>query len=327
MTTNPDLVHPQSPAQFGELLRKHSKRTGRAYLYPGDNYKSLARYVEGNASSISLQSMSSTEPKEEPYAVLYDLSKEDEGRECHYSGSGGVEELRQLNLDGPAYLLFLRGVSSPDWLSMLATTFSVDPEFLQRQFASTNIDDDHGDLFVSPDLPSSGTNALHLPVVTLLSRKDKDKESGGRDLSDLREASELEMAKYREWMSAQTTVGSSLVRNYYQLSSRHAVMEQNISVSLSRLSAGWVNIVWMDHGQDIGKSARGPWLPEGNRSPFYECLPIIHRQEFLPYREVPAVRLTTSRSYQGWSAAQNANLLPLGYGAWLQHDLMRDDPC
>jgi hypothetical protein len=137
---------------------------------------------------------------------------------------------------GLGQIVFLRGCISPSWLSAIGSKYSIDPEFFRRHmdFLSTSIDR-HAYSF--PSLASSSNNIFRLCVSTILHRDD----FGGQDLQSQRseQASELGAYKIQQLGSTKVRCGDSQVREYSTVCPRFSVLEQWVSLYITKTDGGW----------------------------------------------------------------------------------------
>lgn len=137
---------------------------------------------------------------------------------------------------GFGQLVFIRGFISPAWVSVIGSKYNIDPEFFRRHmdFLSASID---RHAYSSPSLSSSSNNIVRLCVSTLLHRDD----FGGQDLQLQRSDQLNELGTYKTQQLGSTKVccGDSLVREYSTVCSCFSVIEQWISLCITRTEQGW----------------------------------------------------------------------------------------
>lgn len=137
---------------------------------------------------------------------------------------------------GPGQLVFIRGFISPSWVSTIGSKYNIDPEFFRRhmEYLSASVDR-HAYSF--PSLASSSNNIFRLCVSTLLHRDG----FGGQDLRSQRSAQSTELGIYKTQQLGSTRIrcGDSLVREYSTLCSCFSVIEQWISLCVTRTDKGW----------------------------------------------------------------------------------------
>lgn len=128
--------------------------------------------------------------------------------------------------------------------------------------------------FGLPSLASSSDNLFRLCVSTLLYRDD----FGGQDLQSQRSDQGTGLGTYRRQQLGSTRVccGDSLVREYSTICSCFSVIEQWISLCITKTDRGWAGkrqcqylprekiiadmhsvIAWMDQGRPLGRISSG----------------------------------------------------------------------
>jgi hypothetical protein len=137
---------------------------------------------------------------------------------------------------GLGHLVFIRGFISPLWVSTIGRNDNIDPEFFRRHmdYLSASVDR-HAYSF--PSLASSSNNIFRLCVSTLLHRDG----FGEQDLQSQRsdQSTELGIYKIQQLRSNRVRCGDSLVREYSTLCSRFSVIEQWISLCVTRTDKSW----------------------------------------------------------------------------------------
>lgn len=138
--------------------------------------------------------------------------------------------------EGQGQIVFIRGFISPSWLSVIGSKYNIDPEFFRRHmdFLSPSVDR-HAYSF--PSLASSSNNIFRLCVSTLLHRDD----FGGQDIQEQRSdhSTQLGVYKRQQLRSTKVRCGDSLVREYSTLCSCFSVVEQWISLCITKTDRGW----------------------------------------------------------------------------------------
>jgi hypothetical protein len=137
---------------------------------------------------------------------------------------------------GLGQLVFIRGFISPSWVSTIGSKYNIDPEFFRRHmnYLSASVDR-HAYSF--PSLASSSNNIFRLCVSTILHRDG----FGGQDLQSQRfdQSTELGIYKIQQLGSTKVRCGDSLVREYSTLCSCFSVIEQWISLCVTKTEKGW----------------------------------------------------------------------------------------
>ncbi|CAG8278592.1 unnamed protein product [Penicillium salamii] len=170
-------------------------------------------------------------------------------------------------------IVFIRGFISPSWVSVIGSKYNVDPEFFRRHmdYLSASVER-HSYSF--PSLSSSSNNIFRLCVSTLLHRDN----FGGQDLQSQRLNQSIELAAYKiqQLGSTRVSCGDSVVREHSTLCSSFSVIEQWISLCITKTNGSWAGkrrcyrqekhlliynsvIAWMDQGRPLEQSPPGPW--------------------------------------------------------------------
>lgn len=133
-------------------------------------------------------------------------------------------------------IVFIRGFISPSWVSAIGSKYNIDPEFFRRHmdYLSASIER-HSYSF--PSLASSSNNIIRLCVSTLLHRDD----FGGQDLQSQRTDQSIELATYKiqQLGSNRVSCGDSVVREYSTVCSSFSVIEQWISLYITKTNGSW----------------------------------------------------------------------------------------
>ena len=137
--------------------------------------------------------------------------------------------------EGLGQMVFIRGFLSPSWVSVIGSKYNIDPEFFRQHmdFLCASVDR-HAYSF--PSLASSSSNIFRLCVSTVLHRDD----FGGQDLQSQRsdQSTELGTYKIQHLRSTRVCCGDSLVREFSTVCSCFSVIEQWISVCITKTDRG-----------------------------------------------------------------------------------------
>ena len=138
--------------------------------------------------------------------------------------------------EGFGQIVFIRGFVSPSWVSAIGSKYNVDPEFFRRHMEHLSASIDRH-AYSLPSLASSSNNIIRLCVSTLLHRDD----FGGQNLQSQRsdQANELAAYKIQQLGSRKVCCGDSLVREFSTLCSSFSVIEQWISLCISKTDRSW----------------------------------------------------------------------------------------
>lgn len=224
---------------------------------------------------------------------------------------------------GLGQLVFIRGFISPSWVSTIGSKYNIDPEFFRRHmdYLSTSV---YRHAYSFPSLASSSNNIYRLCVSTILHRDGFGKQDLRSQRSD--QSAELGIYKTQQLGSTRVRCGDSLVREYSTLCSCFSVIEQWISLCVTRTDKGWAGkrpvmqhkedaltrspvVVWMDQGRPLEKSPDGPWTSHIESKA--TALPIIQHHHKMAFRTTTN-RLDTHAS-SSMQVQQSTAILPLQY--------------
>lgn len=193
--------------------------------------------LTSSAAGGNTNAFASTSDQSHPLVVVYSTGDKrwdvKHYRQAEHEAFSATERALE---DDSGQMIFLRGFASPSWISAIGSKYQVDPDFFRRHmdFLSVSVDR-HAYSF--PPLPSTSHNIFRLCVSTILHRD----HSGERDLHTQREDQNLQLATYRmqKLRSTNVSCGDSLVRDYSTLCSSFSVLEQWISVYVTKKEKGW----------------------------------------------------------------------------------------
>ncbi|CCF33242.1 hypothetical protein CH063_05468 [Colletotrichum higginsianum] len=320
-----------TPENYVRAIISLSRRYSSTSAFPGNNYVDLGEWLlqvlqdrsllcPGEQSEDATLSASASE-QTHVLVVMYNSSERNWGMQqyCHEQHAK-FYAAPSAPVRGSGQLVFIRGFISPSWVSVIGSKYNIDPEFFKRHmdFLSASIDR-HAYSF--PSLTSSSDKIFRLCVSTLFHRDD----FGGQDLQSQRAHQAKELVAYRVQQLGSNKVGcgDSLVREYSTICSRFSVIEQWISLCITKTDAGWAVIVWMDQGKPLEDSPPGPWTLhlESKATP----LPVLQ------YHHKMAFRNTKNRLDPGANTSaevpQSTTVLPLQYESVLALvDLARHAP-
>lgn len=245
-----------TPENYVKAIISLSKRYASTSAFPGNNYVDLKEWLLQDRSLLNplrskdegvLFASSANEPHD--LVVVYNSSSERKWGLQQYSQDqhGDFYAAPLLPSGGSGQLVFIRGFISPSWVSVLGSKYSIDPEFFRRHmdFLSASV---YRHAYSFPSLASSSDNIFRLCVSTILHRDD----FGGQHVRQQRadQAAELAAYKVQQLGSAKVSCGDSMVREYSTICSRFSVIEQWISLCVTRTERGWT-------GKAAGSSIAG----------------------------------------------------------------------
>ncbi|KAL7926930.1 hypothetical protein ACQKWADRAFT_93152 [Trichoderma austrokoningii] len=303
-----------TPEDYTRAIISLSRRYSSTSVFPGNNFVGIAEWML--QSRILLQS---TSPKED--AALYASKSNDHHDLVIVYNSGekkwDVQQYSQREFEAfsavtsasagsTAQVVFIRGFISPAWVSAIGSKYGIDPEFFRRHmdFLSASIE---RHAYSTPSLPSSSTNLFRLCVNTLLHRD----VFGGQDLQLQRsnQATELAAYKIQQLGSTRVSCGDSLVREYSTVCSIFSVVEQWISLCITRTESGWAVIAWMDQGRPLEKSPPEPWTSHIESRA--TALPVLQHHPKMAFRTTTN-RLDPEANVSA-QIQQSTSILPLQY--------------
>ncbi len=324
-----------TPANYARAIISLSKRYSSTSVFPGNNYIGIGEWLRQDRSLLNPQQV------EEDTAASACDSRQPHDLVVIYNSGERKWDVQQFSQDqhedftasicvpeaGSGHIVFMRGFISPAWLSAIGSKYHIDPEFFRRHmdFLSTSIDR-HAYSF--PSLATSST-IIRLCVSTILHRDD----FGAQDLQTQRLEQTTELTSYRIQQLGSTRVrcGDSLVREYSTVCPRFSVLEQWISLFITKTDEGWAGkrrlqchqrgesvsdvyahlvIAWMDHGRPLESSPPGPWtthLEQSKATP----LPILQHHPQMAFR---TTKNRLDADLNGSAAVQQSTtILPLQY--------------
>jgi hypothetical protein len=230
------LTIPVSPASYNRSIRAHSTRSFAKCLYSGRNYEDLASWLDAGEQHIILPVTTRY-----PMALLHDLSPLSESVTTSLElGSLKLLKAYPRPLKDTGQILFLRGLPSPNWISSIGGKYNIDPEFFLH----------HLDFFVIlparaafsfPGPRSSSANIIRLCVSTILSHGNSVIIRGNEALQKRRKLDEEMMSKYRRHFRQETDPGDSIVREFSTIDGQYSILEQYISICVSKNGDGWMS--------------------------------------------------------------------------------------
>ncbi|KAF2106253.1 hypothetical protein BDV96DRAFT_607484 [Lophiotrema nucula] len=218
----------RSPREYAHTIFRHSTQSEHVSLYPGIQYRSIARF-------LNTPSPSRTQPPiktdaifkhcNHEFAVLYDLTynRKDARYFTSFSRSDAPQQFER-------YLVPY---------GHCGARYRVDPEIFRRQLQ-------HGqncEYFDLPDLPSSSMDIIKLSASTIGSNQvltiTRDEEEGALE------------RHYYSLGQRPDLVGKSIVRQVWTLDAKHFSIEQHIFISVMKREEGWLALILLDHGRDL----------------------------------------------------------------------------
>ncbi len=147
---------------------------------------------------------------------------------------------RKENADANG-IVFLRGYPHLHWLCEVGAAYNVDPALYQRHLQFSTLDDAGGrNYYATPTLPSFSSNVFQLNITTICTSETASLPGCPEDLDDLRWQCAENLRKYHlSLRSCSANPGDSIVRQYSILSRKFSVMDQTVTIGISRASPSW----------------------------------------------------------------------------------------
>lgn len=136
-------------------------------------------------------------------------------------------------------LLFLKGLSGPQWLRKVAATLQVDPEFLNSNMLFRCRET----YAAYPAPPSAYENIIRMRIPTIGRRENvRWGLTDPQRVAKLRSEAKEKMGSYWHELGisgVNIACGDSIVRDYHVLGERHFFLEQEVSVYLHAEESTW----------------------------------------------------------------------------------------
>lgn len=231
------------PKEYADAVSAHAKQGIQASLYPGLNFANLAAFLQQPFKSPknSFRGLSLDSIEDQSYTFVHRYTYNTDGRKKveSFQRPGDFSDAFRLPAQGEKTnsLLFLQGLPSSQWLSKIGGTYRVDPEFFQRHldFWSTV---GRINYFPLPSLPSTSENMIQLSYISIGQRENQRDKQTQKEIGLMRQAGLKAMSRYTHslntTMEAGFALGNSIVRDFDVHDETYFVIEQRISVYLSR---------------------------------------------------------------------------------------------
>ena len=235
--TNQGLANQSSSAAatselYAATVRAYSQRLPDRYLTTGAHFWHLAEFLNPLPSKISRRPPPGLEHRC-PFLISSHWSIDKNVETLEYDSITGPQDLLAHNsalTSGSAQLLFLKGFPSHEWLNLLGSYYSVDPEYFRRHLAFLGSKDLH-DL---PALPSSSRSLFQLKVTTIFARQvpisPYEVEQCRKEEVNLVQSHQRQLGD---------TIGESIVRRYSVHNETTFSVEQHISCYVGLKNDGW----------------------------------------------------------------------------------------
>lgn len=314
-------------------------------MYSGSQYKQLARFLCQGTASAPL-------PRNPfPHVIVHTLSSK-ERKQYEFDAYEEISAFLTCPApsSGTSQIVFVRGISSHDWLNAIGSKYRVDPEFLRRhlEFIQTT------NFYDLPPLPSSTRNFIQLKIINICV------QSAPLSLRQLQEARETEGKSVKELQNnlmLRDSCGDSILRRISIHSRTLYTIEQQVSCCVKKQNGSWVGaasnflrhspemaniatvVVWLDTGKTQYRNSSDLFVRRNtDLNPFKEaasspdvCYPVIRHQSKVTFedkemQEHHMPSMTETKKSLSRNFEPSANLLPSQYGGSLDPAIMAQDP-
>ena len=324
-----DMVHRASI--YSDYVTNHANRGQNRFLFCGLHYRGLSHMLSPQAISIAKELPSFSHIVTRTFGKHMDVATVTE-----FDAMTGFSSFCQMKYPDSqaARLIFVRGLPSREWISLLGSQYRIDIEYF-RQHLNFLEDKDYYDL---PPAPSNSQNILRLRIPSIFTRQTAISIS---DLQQMRSSETKALWKYQRSLD---TVGESMVRHYSVHDERTFTIEQDILVHLiNKRGRGWTGrlllftalgyantllaIILLDMGRDLPDDETAPWQASRNTRGDcrYDC---IHTVKHIPAKQLTNIRDITEPEelFSRDHAPPSICHLPRQYGSLLQENLAITDP-
>ncbi|PVH68317.1 hypothetical protein DL98DRAFT_631896 [Cadophora sp. DSE1049] len=219
-----------SPQQYAEAVSRMSLEGSSTSIYSGTNYLTLAQYLKnaGDSSEVNVWHPDSTNPADSQHVLLYDFSCGQRSLVSTFDDPTDFKWVKRTRRRAsPGSLIFIRGFSTPTWISTVGSECYVDPEFFRAHLDFLS----YTDSFSAPAIPSSA-KAFRLRVTSLgLVANPKDVQANWTWNSE-----SMTSYYHKVKQGLGFPIGDSIVRKFSLFGQGRFAVEQDISVSLAWIS-------------------------------------------------------------------------------------------
>lgn len=226
----------ESCRDYVQAIVAHSRRYTANSLYPGQNYLKLAAWLQQETHHKSILDVKYTS------AVLHCFAADGPPEILRYRHQDLETFTNQIRLEHRINrILFLRGYTSPDWISTIGSVFRIDPEFFNRHlaFMTTLVS---RSAFSTPSLSSSCRNIITLRINTILVQNGISLRKEFKNLAARRRSEAAGLNAYSRLYQTTAHYGDSIVRDFCTLDDHYSVLEQEISVCVRKSKGNWLGL-------------------------------------------------------------------------------------
>ncbi|KAL8791630.1 MAG: hypothetical protein Q9195_005779 [Heterodermia aff. obscurata] len=310
-----------TPQEYVDAVAFHSTQANIDTLYPGHTFEDLSLFLKKHSSPHHDDAHASASDTNS-LATLLTLGRDDIDRQSFTHAEACIDALLRQGEQKKPHILFLKGYQSPTWSACVGAFCSIDPQYFNSHLSFRC----RRHYYSSPTLPSASKNIIKLRITTIGSREGNNRvsERNQNAVDQLRLRGTSAMRKYQHelFRGARFAAGDSVVRSYTNLDEKHFILEQDMTICLSRLDSSW--IVSTDVGNDLSEGPEGPWLTQGDRSHLLTLTyPTIQHHPRIAFKlqSAPTASNTVFRKFP-----QSASLLPQDYGRFLDKQSLASDP-
>jgi len=220
-----------SPEEYAEAVSRISTGRSSTSIYSGTDFLTLAQYLKNSeirTSEVNIWQPEGTNPEDSKHVTLYDFTC---GQRSFVSSFDDPKDFKWVkkvrNRASPGSLIFLRGFSTPDWITTVGSECYIDPDFFRAHLDFLS----YTNTFSVPTIPSAA-KAFRLCVTSLgISTSPQDVQA------DWVWDSETMTSYYQKGKQGPGfPPGDSIVRRFSLFSHGRFAIEQDMSISLARTS-------------------------------------------------------------------------------------------
>jgi hypothetical protein len=235
-----------TPQGYQDAILHRAERSHYQTLHAGLLFTDLAEYLARPATperhysgSPGLKSVDGSQ--NEPYATVVTIGasngseNQTPARESFNTPKACVEAIRRRAKSEPQ-VIFLRGYPSPEWIKSIGACCRIeDAEFFRWHLRFKC----RQEYCLSQPLFSAFSNIIRLKFITIGSRNSNGNKQ--ETVDKLRDKATKAMKSYESDLKIGDMVrsGDSIVRDYYVLDEQHVVIEQEMSICITKSSNNW----------------------------------------------------------------------------------------
>jgi hypothetical protein len=217
-----------TPQQYVVAVDAYARRSKEEHLYSGTHYRQLAQFLRG-------RSPHTRSPSSQFLHIVVHRITCNGITKTDFDGAADCTLYLSVPLphSKSSQIVFIRGYSSPEWLSVLGAQHRIDPEFFRRHMDFLKVKD-YYDL---PALTSSSCNFFQLRSTSIYTR---GVPLSVQQLHQSRRCERDGVGRHQRQLSLQASCGDSIIRKLSNHSRTLYTLEQNISCFVKRQNGSWV---------------------------------------------------------------------------------------